>query len=137
MHAHAVVKAMAGEEVIGVIPRELMRTNRIMERWAVSSGNGLPTDRWDDSRVARAPPLDDHTQCVIDRIVQHSPPRTRRIIVEWFTRPLPTREIARQMGMTQRSLEKGLRVVLYFLMWKFECSRHPTLMRLLKAKVED
>lgn len=136
MQARSVLKALQGEPATGVIPVELLKTNRIMERWAVSNGSGLPAHRWDDSRKAKPPPLDDHSAYIIDRIVRECPPRTNRIIEEWFRRPLPTSEIARQMGMTRKSLLKSVLVVLNFLKWKIENTKHPTLMRLLTMKID-
>jgi hypothetical protein len=136
MYAGAVLKSMLGHVTTGVIPRELMTTNRVMERWAVANGSGLPTEQWDDNpRRSRVPPLDDDTALVVDAIVQHSPPKTRRLVVGWYMRPVPTRELARELSMSPRSLEKGLHVSLNYLQYKFEGSNHLTLLKLLRVRV--
>lgn len=131
MHARSALKAMLGEVVTGVIPVELMTTERIMQRWAVANGSGLPTERWDDSRKAKPPPLDDETAYVVDKIVLDCPVRTRKIVQAWCYSPLPTSVIARRIGMSPRSFEKSWILALNFLKWKFEGSGHATLVRLL------
>lgn len=136
MYAGAVLKSMLGQVTTGVIPLELMTTNRVMERWAVANGTGLPTDLWDDNpRRSRVPPLDDETFLVVERIVNHSPPKTKRLVKAWYMTPTPTVEIAKDLGMSPRSLEKGLGVSLYFLKYRFEISDHITLLKLLRVRV--
>lgn len=135
MYAASVLKSMLGQATTGVIPQELLTTDRIMQRWAVANGCGLPTERWDDSRVSRVPPLDDDTALVVDRIVLECPPKTNKIVVLWYCKPLPTVEIARLAGMSPRSLEKSWGLSLNFLKWKFEGTKHPTLLKLLRVHV--
>jgi hypothetical protein len=50
-------------------------------------------------------------------------------------RPVPTRELARELSMSPRSLEKGLHVSLNYLQYKFEGSNHLTLLKLLRVRV--
>jgi hypothetical protein len=135
MYAASVLKSMLGQTTTGVIPPELLTTDRIMQRWAVANGSGLPTERWDDSRVSRVPPLDDDTALVVDEIVLKCPPKTNKIIVLWYCKPLPTVEIARLAGMSPRSLEKAWGVSLNFLKYKFEGTNHFTLLKLLRVHV--
>lgn len=134
MYAKSVLKAMLGEATTGVLDVELIPVDRIMQRWAVANGNGLPSDEWDDNPKARPPPLDDDTCILVDDIILRSPPRTQRVIVHWYCKPLPTREIARLMGMSPRSLEKAWGLSLNFLRWKFENTRNLTLLRLLRVR---
>lgn len=136
MYARAQLKHILGTTQVGVMPRELLTTNRIMERWAVANGSGMATERWDDNpRRSRVSPLDDDTFLVVERLVNHSPPRTNRLIVGWYMRPLPTRELARELGMEQRSLERGLHVCLNFLKFKFEESNYMPLLKILRVEV--
>lgn len=135
MYAASVIKSMLGQATTGVIPRELLTTNRLMERWAVANGSGLPSERWDETRAAKPPPLDDDSALVVDRIVLSCPPKTHRIVVGWYCRPLPTIEIARQLGMSPRSLEKAWLLSLNFLKWKLEGTNHLTILRLLRVHV--
>lgn len=135
MYSASVLKSMLGQTTTGVIPRELLTTDRIMQRWAVANGSGLPTERWDDSRVARVPPLDDDTALLVDQIVLKCPPKTNKVLVEWYCRPLPTAEIARSLKMSPRSLEKSWLLSLNFLKYRFEGSNHLTLLKLLRVHV--
>jgi hypothetical protein len=135
MYAASVLKSMLGQATTGVIPQELLTTDRIMQRWTVANGTGLPAERWDDSRVARVPPLDDDTATVVDQIVLRLPPKTHRVVDLWYTKPLPTAEIARIVRMSPRSLEKSWVLSLYFLKYKFEGSNHLTLLKLLRVHV--
>lgn len=137
MYAASVLKSMLGQATTGVIPVDLLTTNRILERWAVTHGSGLPTDRWDDSRLVRPPPLDDDSATVIDLIVRNCPPITKRTVDGWFRRPIPTFLLAKEMGMSPRALEKNVLLSLNFVKWKIECSNHLTLVRLLKVRVMD
>lgn len=135
MYTGSVLKSMLGQVTTGVIPRDLLTTDRIMQRWAVANGSGLPTERWDDSRVARVPPLDDDTALLVDRIVLKLPPKTHTIVVHWYCRPLPTAEIAKMLRMSPRSLEKSWVLSLNFLRYKFEGTNHLTLLKLLRVHV--
>jgi hypothetical protein len=135
MYAKSILKAMLGEATTGVMPVELLTTNRIMERWAVANGNGLPTERWDDTRKAKPPPLDDDSAYQIDMIVLRLPPKTKRVIVAWYYWTMPTSHVARKLGMSQRSLEKGLNVALNFVRYKIEGTNHQTLMKLLRIQI--
>lgn len=135
MYPRAVLKAMLGDAPLGVIPAELLTTERIMQRWAVANGSGLPSERWDDTRKAKLPPLDDDAAYTVDRIVLACPSRTRKIIQAWCYSPLPTSVIAKRIGMSPRSFEKSWLVALYFLKWRFEGSGHKTLLKLLRVHV--
>lgn len=135
MYAASVLKSMLGQATTGVIPRELLTTNRIMERWAVANGSGLATERWDDSRKAKPPPLDDDSATVIDRIYAQCPSRTKGVIRGWYCRPVPTFLLAEELGMSPRSLEKSVLVCLNFMKWKIENTNHLTLLRLLRVQV--
>lgn len=135
MYTASVLRSMLGQATTGVIPPELLTTDRIMQRWAVANGCGLPTERWDDLRVSRVPPLDDDTALVVDQIVLKCPPKTNKIIVLWYTKPLPTVEIARLAGMSPRSLEKSWGLSLSFLKYKFEGTNNLTLLKLLRVHV--
>lgn len=136
MYAKAARKAMLGEVTTGTIEPELIPVDRIMQRYWVANGNGLPTLAWDDNpRYSKPPPLDDDTATVVDRIVIHLPPKTKKIVVSWYGSPAPTHVIAENMGMSPRSLEKGWELALNFLKWKFECTNNRTLLKLLRVRV--
>jgi len=134
----SVLKVMLGKarsSAGGVLPKELLPTDRILQRWDVSIGSGLPEECWDDSPQSRPPPLDDATATVVDQIVLKLPQRTNKVIVAWYRTPEPTEVIASRLKMSERSLENGLKVCLGFVRWKFEESRHLTLLNLLRVRV--
>ena len=139
MYARSARRALAGEleeGAPGVLPRELIPVDRILQRWDVSIGTGLPSEAWDDNpRCSRPTPLDDDTATVVDQIILKLPPRTNQVIVAWYRTPQPTQVIARRLNMSSRNLEKGLRVCLGFVRWRFEESDHLPLVRLLRVQV--
>lgn len=117
--------------VPGPLPADLEPTNRILQRWAVSIGLGLPTEDWDDMPKAKPPPLDDSTAIVVDQIIVRSPPLTYRLIRDWYKRPTPTPTMARNRGIALKSLYKMHQIALNYLRHKFEFSGHPDLVKLL------
>lgn len=138
MHAVSVLKVLLGKAEDGeggVLPKALLPTDRILQRWDVSIGTGLPSDAWDDTKKARPPPLDDDIATIVDQIILHLPRRTNQVIVAWYRTPEPTEVIASRLKMSQRSLENGLKVCLNFTKWKFEESRHRGLLRLLQVRI--
>lgn len=135
MKTGGVLNAMLGRATTGVIPVELIPVDRILQRWDVSVGTGLPSESWDDNPKAKPPPLDDDTAIVVDQIVQHSPPKTRQVTIAWYRTPQPTRVIAGELGMSERSLETARNLALNYLKWRFEESNNLTLLRLLRVRV--
>jgi hypothetical protein len=139
MYAAAVLKVMLNtveDGQGGVLPKELLPTDRILQRWDVSIGTGLPSEAWDDNpRTSRPSPLDDDTALVVDQIILHLPLRTNQLITAWYRTPQPTEVIADRLKMSARTLENGLKVCLNFTRWKFEQSGHRTLLKLLQVRV--
>jgi len=135
MYTASVLKVMLGDTTTGVLERELLPVDRILQRWAVANGSGLAEECWDDTPTARPPALDDDTCMLVDEIVRLCPPKTRHIVVSWYRKPLPTKLIAMQMNMSPRSLETAWRLSLNFLKWKFEQSNNLTLARLMRIRV--
>jgi hypothetical protein len=115
----------------GTIPVEYMTTDRILERWAADSGDGLPTEVWDDTRTSRAVPLPDDVWLVVDGCVRRAPTRTREFIVRWYKSPLPTSEQARKAKMGETQYQKAHLLILHFMKYRLEETRDPTLVRLL------
>lgn len=138
MYCASTLKVLLGQQedgAGGVLPRDLLPTDRILQRWDVSIGTGLPSERWDDTKRARPTPLDDDTATIVDQIILKLPKLTHQVIVAWYRTPEPTEVIARKLKMSPRSLENGLKVCLNFVRWRFEESRHLTLLRLLRLRV--
>lgn len=125
-------------------------TNRIMERWAVGYGDGLPrTDEeldqlakdaqeHDDTFAAKQslpPPLDDATQVVIDRIVQHSPIEIRIFAQQWFCSSVPCVTMAKIRGLHHEEIYEQWRATLRYLKFQFETSDHADLVRLVNGRL--
>lgn len=108
-------------------------TNRIMERWAVGIGSGLPNP--DEDRVSRPPPLDNETQIVVDKIVQHSPRHIQMFVRQWYCSPVPCVVLAQQRGIHHSEIYDEWRAVLAYLKERFEESAHAPLMTLVKGPV--
>lgn len=124
---------MTGRRTPGVIPHELLTTDRILDRWSVDSGSGLPTAEWDDTPHARPVPLDSDTWLVVDREIRTSPDSTRRFVVGWYTSPLPTSVQADKAGMELRTYQKIHLLTLNFMRYRFAKTGNLTLQRLLAA----
>lgn len=118
------------------LPTELFTTDRVLKRWAVSVGTGLPEDKWDDTRKARLSPLDDDTAIVVDQIICSSPEQTKQLIVLWYKTPHPVSEIARRLNMRHESAYRGHAVVLYYQKWRFIGSKHADLIAMVNKDVD-
>lgn len=99
---------------------ELVPTDRILDRWAVSVGSGLPSGNWDDTPRSRPPPLDDQTAIEVDRIILQLPHKYKTLVVRWYKSPLPRAAIAREMGLSSRTgLYLEWRSALWYLRGRF------------------
>lgn len=108
-------------------------TDRIMQRWAVGMGDGLPDADVDPQ--SRPPPLDDVTQGLIDRIVQKSPTTIGYFVRQWYCSPVPVTTMAALRGMDSRKLYDVWKEVLLYLKAHFELTRHPDLINLLTGRL--
>lgn len=103
-----------------LLPPELYPVDRVMQRWAVTQGSGLPTERWDDSADSRPPPLDDDMAYRVDRIVMSADPLYRRFLRLWYCTPIPEKQIARQLTTSRDELQLRWRSVLEWLRGQFQ-----------------
>jgi hypothetical protein len=134
MNAVAIRAEWPGRSVECVVPPEFATADRILQRWAVSVGMGLPTDVWMDGVASRPPPLDDETSIVVDQAVLKSPEKTRRVIVKWYRTQLPQAVIAEQLNLTERTLTVAWKLSLNYLQWRFVESKHQPLLALLRLR---
>ena len=134
-YARSTLKAMLGQSVLGVLPVELIPTDRICQRWASSVGTGLPAEIWGDDLKSRPPPLDDWTVTIVDKAIIHSPYPHNVIIPKWYRTPTPTYLIAKGLGMSERGLEMMHVRALRHLKEVFEATRDLTLLRILRVQV--
>lgn len=134
MKAGAVLDMVYGRATCD-LPPELVPIELIFQRWAVSIGDGLPREMWDEIPSARMPPLDDDTAIVVDQQYLRSPPRTKLFIKTWYKAPAPKRALATHWGMTEDAVERCRPIVLNYMRWRFLETRHQPLLRLLEIRI--
>jgi len=115
------------------LPRELITTDRVLQRWAASIGTGMPSDEWDDQPRARPVPLPDDVAIDVDQCVLTSPPRTRECITRWYKTPQPAEVIARKLRVSARNLYRYHAIALNFMRYKFEGYGNAELTRLIRT----
>jgi hypothetical protein len=105
MHRAVVIRSMLSGGESGGLEPEILVIDRILQRWAVSIGTGLPSEVWDDSiAVARPPPLDDDCAILVDRCILGLPARYNLVINLWYRKPIPTRGIAKRLNLDDTGL---------------------------------
>jgi hypothetical protein len=115
-------------------PLEFVTTDRICQRWAVSVGLGLPTEKWQDSIRSRPPPLDDDVAIVVDQTILRLPESTKRVVTKWYRTDLPNTVIAKQLNLTPATLIVAWHLSLNFLQHKFVSTNHRGLLAALKFR---
>lgn len=93
---------------------ELVPVDRLLRRWAVSIGDGLPSEEWQDNPKARVPPLDDTTAILVDRIVLAAPGRTRRMVKLWYKSNQPREVIAGIIGVARSAVYVEHKAALWY-----------------------
>lgn len=140
------------------LPLQHVPTDRVLQRWAVGHGSGLPptSDELDlladaaqetdtfTTRASLPPRLDDATQVVIDRIVgphpRLPPPRgcapfeIRSFVWEWYCSPTPLTVMAAVLGIDSAKLHDIHEAVLDDLRARFQASGHADLVKLLTQR---
>jgi hypothetical protein len=130
--ARAKISEWLGRSAEAVCPAEYATTDRILQRWAVSIGTGLPG--WDEGRQSRVPPLDDPTAIVVDQLILRSPERTRLLVRWWYCTRAPQSVIAERLGISERNVVKGWLLCLHFMRHRFSESNHAPLLELLRLR---
>jgi DNA-directed RNA polymerase specialized sigma24 family protein len=136
MTARALAKRQAIEESARhtYCPAEFATTDRICQRWAVSVGLGVQSDKWQDSARSRPPPLDDDMAIIVDQIILKLPEKTKRVVVKWYRTDLPNGTIAEQLRLTPENLIVAWHLSLNFLQHKFVGSGHKGLLAALRFR---
>jgi hypothetical protein len=83
---------------------ELKTTDWILERWAISVGDGLYGIAWEDVPQSRVPPLDDHVAIVVDQLILRSGDQTKKLIGYWYRTSLAKTVIAQKLGMSRDAI---------------------------------
>jgi hypothetical protein len=135
MRAGSVLAMVYGKADRHDLPDELVPIELIHQRWAVSIGDGLPREMWDEIPSARMPPLDDPTAIVVDQQIMRAPPRTQLFIRTWYKAPAPIRTLATKWGISEDSVISCRPIVLNYMRWRFLKTRHESLLRLLEIRI--
>ena len=101
------------------IVSELKSTDWILERWAVSVGDGLYDAPWDDVPHSRAPPLNDQTAIVVDQLVMRSGDNTKRLIGYWYRTNLAKTVIAKKIGVSREAIYQRWNAALWYFRDRF------------------
>jgi|KBSMisStaDraftv2_1062788.scaffolds.fasta_scaffold429818_2 hypothetical protein len=101
------------------LPPDLVLTDRLLQRWAVSIGDGLPSESWDDVPGAKPPPLDDETAVLVDKIVLKSPEDKRQFVRKWYKTNEPREVIAKALHLPRRGMNLVWFSVLEYLRGQF------------------
>lgn len=122
---------MLAAEAHSVLPAHLMPVDRIEMRWAVSIGSQFALDTWDDTPVAKPPPLDEETAIVVDQINLNAPYRQGSLLRSWYKSGVSSGVIASNLGVSRAGLFVEWTAALTWLRGEFIKSEHPDLLSLL------
>lgn len=98
---------------------ELLLTDRLLRRWAVSIGSGLPSDEWQENPKSRVSPLDDETAVKVDQIILKSPQRTARLVRLWYKSNQPSEVVAAEVGVSKSAIYVEHKAALSYLRGRF------------------
>lgn len=122
-----------GDTRLGRLDLELMPTHRVLERWAVGSGDGIPSDEWDDSRKSsRMPPLDDATHIVVDQTIMKGQSPYKPLVRQWYCGTGSTTTMAERFGLNRSGLYFEWRCSLFYFRDRFRATGHGDLISLLE-----
>jgi hypothetical protein len=79
------------------LPAELAATDRILQRWAVSIGDGS-FEGWADVLTARPPPLPEDLAVDVDQAIMRAPTWIRRLLKDWYKANRPADYSAQWLG---------------------------------------
>jgi len=131
MRDDAALKAILTGRSEFALPLELVTTDRILQRWAVSIGCGLPSEEWDDIPKAKPSPLPDELAIIVDQAILRSPPLTRDLITRWYKTPQPTEIIAARLGISPRTVHRRHLLCLNHMKWTLESTKNQDLVAMI------
>lgn len=118
-----------------MLDEELLGTDRVLQRWAISVGSGMPVEDWDETPVSRLSPLDDVSAIIVDQIILRSSPRTKALIIPWYRGTGSVTTLMERLGVDRNGLHLEWRAALFYLRSKFQESGHKELIRMLDVQV--
>lgn len=116
---------------------ELIGTDRVLQRWAVSVGDGLHDLPWQEVTRSQVPVLDDQMAIVVDQLILRAPPRTRELTELWYRTPLPREALARKLHVHRDTLYVRWNASLSYFRSRFESSPLSALRRLCLTDIAN
>jgi hypothetical protein len=116
---------------------ELIGTDRILTRWAVSVGDGLRDQPWQEVTRSQVPVLNDQVAIVVDQLILRSPPRTRELTELWYRTPLPREALAKKLHVHRDTLYVRWNAALHYFRGRFESSPLSELRRLCLTDIAN
>lgn len=121
-----------GNYQLRALDEVLMPTHRVLQRWAVSIGMGLPSDSWDDRKISKPPPLDDATATVVDNVICRGNDGCRRFVRDWYRTPTPVSAMCGSMGMDTKGIYMQWRASLFYYRGRFLATGHQDLVKMME-----
>lgn len=101
------------------IASELMATDWVLARWAVSVGDGLFGIQWEDIPQSRVPILSDQMAIAVDQLVLRSGENTHKLVGYWYRTALPKTVIAHKLKISRDSIYLRWNAALYYFRDRF------------------
>jgi hypothetical protein len=98
---------------------ELKATDWILERWAISVGDGLYGIPWQDVPHSKVPPLNDQMAIVVDQLVLRAGDQTQRLIGYWYRTSLAKTVIARKLHLDRDTIYVRWNAALWYFRGRF------------------
>lgn len=116
---------------------ELKSTDWILQRWAVSIGDGLYDAPWSDIPHSKVPVLNDQMAIVVDQLVLRSGDKTRRLVGYWYRTALPKTVIAKRIGCDRDTIYVRWNAALHYLRDRFLASPLSDLRLIARTELPD
>jgi hypothetical protein len=114
-----------------LLDRDLLGTDRICQRWAISIGSGMAVEQWEETPVSRLSPLDDTSAILVDRIILKSPRALKAVIIPWYRGTSAAANLHIKLGITRPELHDRWRDSLRSLRRHFVATNHAELLTLI------
>jgi hypothetical protein len=102
------------------LDRRFRGMHRLLERWSIGQGSGLPLGSGTFSNPTTRPtPLSPDESVVADLAVLHSPDWVRRFIFVWFRSDKSPEQIGEELDLSRREVYYELKLVLAYCLGRF------------------
>jgi hypothetical protein len=116
---------------------ELKATDWILQRWAVSVGDGLYDAPWTDVPQSRVPVLNDQLAIAVDQLILRAGPKTSRLIGYWYRTALPKTVIAERIGCCRDTIYVRWNAALHYFRGRFLESPLSELRLIARTDLDD